>query len=88
MEIENNSKYNGFITQGENYIWGGAMGLAWNEIIDKIVKEPVKIVSNDAIALKLVHNYNNSRFSLKDINEKCIYVKSGFGQDTVKKINS
>lgn len=30
MEAEHKSKYNGFTTKGGNYVWGGAMGLAWN----------------------------------------------------------
>lgn len=45
-------------------------------------------MSNDPTAQKMVNNFNTSKFSQKDINEKCIYVKSGYGQDTVSEINS
>jgi hypothetical protein len=38
MEIEHSDKFNGFVTKGGNYVWGGALGLAWNEIIDSFTK--------------------------------------------------
>ncbi len=38
MEIEHKSKFNSFVTKGGNIVWGSALGLAWNELIDKFIK--------------------------------------------------
>lgn len=38
MESTKSIKYNGFTTKGGNHVWGAALGLAWNELIDKFIE--------------------------------------------------
>jgi hypothetical protein len=34
---------NGSFTKNKNYVWGGALTLAWKQLIEKIILEPIKI---------------------------------------------
>jgi hypothetical protein len=43
MEIERLSKYNSFLTKNNNIIWAGALGLAWNQIIDTFDLEDIQV---------------------------------------------
>jgi hypothetical protein len=70
-----------------NYVWGGAMNLAWNELNDNILKEKLQLNTDDEIALEMVLKLNNAPFSKSDLDEESYYVKSGYGQSTVDKIN-
>ena len=40
-------KYNGFLTKNNNYVWGGAMCLAWTELKNNIIKNPIKLNTKD-----------------------------------------
>ncbi len=70
-----------------NYVWGGAMNLAWNELNENILHEKLHLRSNDAKALDMVEKLNKSPFSKNDLDEGSYYVKSGYGQGTVEQIN-
>ena len=70
-----------------NYIWGGAMNLAWNELIESFTGEPITLYTEDESALKTLHCLNNPVFTKNDIDEAIYYVKSGYGQKTVDLIN-
>ena len=70
-----------------NYVWGGAMNLAWNELNQNILHEPLRLSTNDKIALGMVGKLNNATFSNKDLDKSSYYVKSGYGQQTVETIN-
>ncbi|HOG27615.1 MAG TPA: hypothetical protein P5518_07970 [Candidatus Cloacimonas sp.] len=70
-----------------NYIWGGAMNLAWNELIENFTGEPIELATKDENALKTLHCLNNPVFTKDDIDEASYYVKSGYGQKTVDLIN-
>jgi hypothetical protein len=56
--------------------------------VENIIKENVTVASQDPAVKKLVQNYNTCEFTRKDIDDRCIYVKSGYGQETVNKINA
>jgi len=71
----------------ENYVWGGAMNLAWNELNDNILQEKLKLDTTDKIALEMVEKLNNPVFTKNDLDEESYYVKSGYGQETVNVIN-
>lgn len=75
------SYYNG------NYVWGGAMNLAWNELNENILKEKLQLKSQDKTALEMVEKLNNPSFTKNDLDENSYYIKSGFGQQTVTAIN-
>lgn len=70
-----------------NYVWGGAMNLAWNELSENIIKEKIKLATDDKTALEMVNKFNNPVFIKKDLDEESYYIKSGYGQKTVDVIN-
>jgi hypothetical protein len=70
-----------------NFVWCGAMNLAWNELNENILKEKLKLNSQDKTALEMVEKLNNPTFSKTDLDENSYYIKSGFGQNTVNAIN-
>lgn len=83
---ELNYNYTGSQYQ-DNYVWGGAMNLAWNELSESIIKEPIKLATSDKAALITTDKLNNPVFSRKDMDEASYYIKSGYGQETVDQIN-
>ena len=80
------SNYTGSYLDG-NYLWGGAMNLAWNELSSNLIKDKVKVGTADPIALAMVDRFNNSLFNKDDLDLNSYYIKSGFGQKTVDAIN-
>lgn len=70
-----------------NYIWGGAMNLAWNKLIENFTDEPIELATKDENALKTLHCLNNPVFTKSDLDEASYYVQSGYGQKTVDLIN-
>ncbi len=70
-----------------NYVWGGAMNLAWNELNDNILQEKLKLATADEVALEMAQKFNNPVFAVNDLDEKSYYIKSGYGQETVEAIN-
>ncbi|MEA3295562.1 MAG: hypothetical protein U9Q27_00240, partial [Patescibacteria group bacterium] len=70
-----------------NYVWGGAMNLAWTELAENIIKEDIQLNTQDKIALEMVSKLNNAPFSKNDLDEESYYVKSGYGQSIVDEIN-
>ncbi len=48
-------------------VWAGALSLAWHELTDNIIKEDVKLDSNDKLVQKIVSNYNNCPFKKSDL---------------------
>lgn len=70
-----------------NYVWGGAMNLAWTELAKNIIKDDIQLNTQDEIALEMVSKLNDAPFSISDLDEESYYVKSGYGQSTVDEIN-
>ncbi len=70
-----------------NYVWGGAMNLAWNELNDNILHDKLRLATNDKVILGMVECFNHSIFTKNDLDEESYYIKSGYGQETVKTIN-
>jgi hypothetical protein len=71
----------------KNYIWGGAMNLAWEELGSNILKGKPIVQSNNIEVINLVNKLNNPPFKKEDLDEKSYYIKSGYGQSTVTTIN-
>lgn len=84
---QNNYNYTGSMAE-DNYVWGGAMNLAWNELNENIVGEAVQLDTSDAEALAITAKLNDPVFSKKDMDVASYYIKSGYGQKTVSAINS
>jgi len=70
-----------------NFVWGGAMNLAWTELSENIVKEKIKLKTDDDLVLSMLKQFNNPVFTKKDLDDKSYYIKSGYGQKTVDLIN-
>lgn len=69
-------------------VWAGALTLAWQELSDNIVKEDVRLDSDDEIVNKIVDNFNQATFKKNDLSEADYYIKSGYGPKTVTQINT
>ena len=80
------SNYTGSYLDG-NYVWGGAMNLAWNELSSNLIKDKIKVETADPTTLAMVNQFNNSLFTKNDLDLYSYYIKSGFGQKTVDAIN-
>ncbi len=87
-ENKNTKNYTGSLYKG-NYIWGGAMNLAWTDLSENIIKEEIDLVldSSETEAKNLLEKLNNPVMIKSDLLEKNYYIKSGYGQKTVDQIN-
>lgn len=83
---KDNFNYTGSDHQG-NYIWGGAMNLAWTELADNIVKDTIRLATDDKAALNTLDKLNHPVITKNDLDEASYYVKSGFGPQTQDIIN-
>ncbi len=83
---ELNGSYVGSDYEG-NYVWGGAMNLAWTDLSESILEEPLTLKTEDPTALKMVEAFNDPVFEKGDLDEASYYIKSGYGQETVNQIN-
>jgi hypothetical protein len=81
-----NFNYTGSLYKG-NYVWGGAMNLAWNDLTENIVKDKIGLDTTDSLALETLYKLNNPVITKTDLDEQSYYIKSGFGQKTVDVIN-
>lgn len=70
-----------------NYVWGGAMNLAWIDLSENIIKEKIKLLTEDSTALAMMEKLNDPIFTKKDLDEESYYIKSGYGQETVDAVN-
>ncbi len=86
MRQEPQNEYLGSFYKG-NFVWAGAMNLAWTELNENILKEKLRLNTQDEVALQMVEALNNPVFTKNDLDEKSYYIKSGYGQKTVRLIN-
>ncbi|MCF7795140.1 hypothetical protein K9M50_02175 [Patescibacteria group bacterium] len=85
-EVKIDGNYIGSDYKG-NYVWGGAMNLAWNELNENVLEENLKLQTDDETALNMVEKFNNPIFTKDDLNKESYYIKSGYGQSIVDEIN-
>lgn len=75
-----------------NYIWGGAMNLAWNDLKEQLEKDVELINCDDETALRMLDVFNKSLFTKKDLDEESYYIKviqgTGEGSDTADLLNN
>jgi len=70
--------YAGSLCKG-NYVWGGAMNLAWNELNENVLKEKLVLATDDKIAIEMLSKLNHPSFGKNDLDEPSYYNKSGTG---------
>ncbi len=71
----------------QNYVWGGAMNMAWTELAQNFAKGAIELDTKDEATLETLYKLNNPVFGKQDMDEQSYYVKSGYGQSTVQTIN-
>lgn len=86
-KIVGGSHINGSLQKG-NYVWGVAMNLAWNELCANLNHAPLDLTTKDDQSNRMAFYFNNSPFILNDVSPESCYVKSGYGPETLKKINA
>ena len=70
-----------------NYVWGGAMNLAWNDLNSNILHEKLALNTDDSTVLSMVAKLNDPVFTKNDLDAASYYIKSGYGQGIVDEIN-
>jgi hypothetical protein len=65
--------------KGKNVIWCSSFQLAWNQLKDNVIKEPVKLIDAEEIANRL----NLAKQSLADIPDESCYAAVGFVKDGI-----
>lgn len=64
MQPEKNViKLNGAFTANKNYLWGGALTLAWQELKNSIIKEDIRVRSDEENIHQMVENFNKCPFN-------------------------
>lgn len=82
-----------YITTGSyhkgNFVYGGAMQLAINDLNENILHEKLqlKLDDSDTDTKRILNIFNKSEFTKDDLDDKSYYVKSGYGQKTIDLIN-
>jgi hypothetical protein len=69
-----------------NYIWSGAMNLAWNELCTKVTQGKPSYVGQDPTSERIVRVYNHSGFSSIDLDSSSFLVKTGLGPQVFKTV--
>jgi hypothetical protein len=80
------SYYNGNFCRG-NYIWTGAMSIAWKDMSDSLVGWDIRLKTADATANQTLQMLYNSLISKYDIDDNTYCYRYGFGQRGVDFIN-
>jgi hypothetical protein len=83
----NTGNYLGSYYKG-NYVWGGAMNLAWKNLSESMLDgEKIRLSTKEKAALDMAEKLNNAVFEKSDIDEESYYIKIGYGQEVVDLIN-
>jgi hypothetical protein len=64
---------------GKSVVWCSSFQLAWNQLRDDIIKEPIRIRNADAVAERL----NRATQSAADLSPESYYAAAGFGRDGI-----
>lgn len=67
------------IPKGKNVIWCSSFQLAWNQLKDNVIGEPVKLINAEEIANRL----NLAKQSRADISDESCYAAAGFVKDGI-----
>ncbi|MHC4284314.1 MAG: hypothetical protein ACYSWZ_15280 [Planctomycetota bacterium] len=67
--------------KGKNVIWCSSFQLAWNQLKDNVIGEPVKLIGAEEIANRL----NLAKQSRADIPDESCYAAAGFAKDGILK---
>ncbi|MBN2375779.1 MAG: hypothetical protein JXD22_05235 [Sedimentisphaerales bacterium] len=67
------------VPEGNNVVWCLSFQMAWDCLVDKVIKEPIELVEGDEVAELL----NNSASSAEDMLEQSYYSNAGLVKDDI-----
>ncbi len=70
------------VSSAKNKVWAGAFQLVWNDLMDELIKGPVKFLASQPSMVNLL---NKQEFTTKDIEESAYYKKWGLASPQLKK---
>ena len=68
------------IVPGKNNIWCSSFQLAWNEMKDVVIKEPIKVIDAEELSRRL----NNANQKKSDLLEDSYYIAAGRTSDGIR----
>jgi len=83
---DTNYNYTGS-TYEQNYVWGGAMNMAWSELIESFTQDKIELDSSDPMVQSTLDKLNEPVFGKQDMDDTSYYIKSGYGKKTIDLIN-
>ena len=69
-------------SSAKNKVWAGAFQLVWNDLMDELIKGPVKFLADQPAMVDLL---NKQEFTTQDIEESAYYKKWGLASPALKK---
>ena len=70
------------VSSAKNKVWAGAFQIVWNDLMDELIKGPVKFLTDQPAMVDLL---NKQEFTIKDIEESAYYKKWGLASPQLKK---
>ena len=69
-------------SSAKNQVYAGAFQIVWNDLMDELIKGPVKFLADQPAMVDLL---NKQKFTIKDIEESAYYKKWGLASPQLKK---
>lgn len=69
-------------SSAKNQVWAGAFQIVWNDLMDELIKGPVKFINDQPTMVNLL---NKQEFKTTDISESAYYKKWGIASSALKK---
>ena len=69
-------------TQDQNKVWAGTFQLAWNDLMDNVVKSPIEFTDGPS---KLAEELNQQEFVKEMLSDSAYYAAHGFANKNLKK---
>ena len=70
------------VSNAKNQVWAGAFQIVWNDLMDELIKGPVKFLTDQPAMVDLL---NKQEFTINDIEESAYYKKWGLASPQLKK---
>ncbi|MBQ2312877.1 MAG: hypothetical protein II183_01805, partial [Elusimicrobiaceae bacterium] len=70
------------VSNAKNQVWAGAFQLVWNDLMDELIKGPVRFFNDQPTMVDLL---NKQEFKTADISESAYYKNLGLASQALKK---
>ena len=71
-----------YVSNAKNQVWVGTFQLIWNDLMDELVKQPVKFIGQSSF---MADSLNKKSFTVNDISESAYYKIWGLSSFELKK---